>query len=151
MTTVTTVDSALTYNGLTLDRAPARRADPDWIAHQRTRTGTHVIPFWQDNLLIGADPQPDSETVFLGLDGDTAVFATDLPEPAGQPRDLRGLVSSLDPAEAATLAYARGILHWSRNQRFCGACGAQTEPRDGGHVRACQGCGKLLFPASNPP
>lgn len=144
------MDSALTYNGLTLDRAPARRADPDWIAEQRTQTGTRVIPFWQDKLLLGADPRPDADTIFLGLDGTTAVFATDLPEPTGEPHDLRGLVSSLDPAEAATLAYARGILHWSRNQRYCGTCGARTEPRDGGHVRECQGCGKLLFPRIEP-
>lgn len=145
-----TVDSALTYNGLTLDRAPARRADPDWIAHQRTQAGTRVIPFWQGKLLVGADPRPDADAVFLGLDGTTAVFAAELPEPAGEAHDLRGLVSSLEPAEAATLAYARGILHWSRNQRFCGTCGARTEPRDGGHVRACQGCGKLLFPRIEP-
>lgn len=144
------MDSTLTYNGLTLDRAPDRRTDPGWIAEHRNRPGTRVIPFWQDNLLIGGQSHPDAETVFLGLDGDTAVFATDLPEPTGEPHDLRGLVTSLDPAEAATLAYARGILHWSRNQRYCGTCGGSTEARDGGHVRACQSCGKLLFPRIEP-
>ncbi|SMC70489.1 NAD(+) diphosphatase [Kibdelosporangium aridum] len=140
----------LAYNGLTLDRAPSRRADPDWIAAQRAHPTTRVIGFWQDKLLPDAHPQPDADAVFLGLDGDTAVFATDLPSPTGQPHDLRALVSTLDPAEAATLAYARGILHWQRNQRFCGACGGATDPRDGGHHRQCRNCGKLLFPRIEP-
>lgn len=140
----------LAYNGLTLDRAPDRRADPDWITAQRAHPASRVIAFWQDKLLPDARPTPDTDAVFLGLDGDTPVFAADLPHPAGDPQDLRALVAALDPAEAATLAYARGILHWQRNQRHCGACGGRTEARDGGHVRHCRGCGKLLFPRIEP-
>jgi NAD+ diphosphatase len=140
----------LAYNGLTLDRAPARRTDPKWIATQRAHPDARVIPFWHDRILIGAPAPADTETVFLGLDGDTPIFAADLAEPAGEPHDIRGLVTTLDPAEAATLAYARGILHWSRNQRFCGACGGPTDTRDGGHIRACRSCGKLLFPRIEP-
>jgi NAD+ diphosphatase len=139
----------LTYNGLTLDRAPAQRTDPDWVRAQRARPDARVIPFWRDQLLDGS-ASPDTDTVFLGLDGTTPVFAADLDDPAGQPRDLRALVTTLDPAEAATLAYARGILHWTRNQRYCGACGGATEARDGGHIRACRSCGKLLFPKIEP-
>jgi NAD+ diphosphatase len=139
----------LTYNGLTLDRAPDRRTDPGWVTAQRTRPDARVIPFWQDHVLTG-DAPPDTETVFLGLDGATPVFAADLDQPTGEPQDLRSLVTTLDPAEAATLAYARGILHWTRNQRFCGACGGPTTPQDGGHLRVCHDCGKQLFPRIEP-
>jgi NAD+ diphosphatase len=140
----------LAYNGLTLDRAPDRRADPDWITARRAHPTTRVIAFWHDQLLPEAHPGPDTDAVFLGLDGDTAVFAADLTEPVGHPQDLRALVTTLDPAEAATLAYARGILHWQRTQRFCGTCGGLTDPRHGGHHRQCRDCGTLLFPRIEP-
>jgi NAD+ diphosphatase len=42
------------------------------------------------------------------------------------------------------------MLHWTRNQRFCGTCGHPTTPQDGGHVRACTGCRKLHFPRIEP-
>jgi NAD+ diphosphatase len=48
------------------------------------------------------------------------------------------------------LAYARGLLHWQRRQRFCGCCGGQCEPRDGGHLRVCAACATLHFPKIEP-
>lgn len=64
--------------------------------------------------------------------------------------DTRGLFLGLDAQEAAVIAYGRGMLHWARNQRFCGACGATTDARHAGHVRKCSGCGKLHFPRIEP-
>jgi NAD+ diphosphatase len=64
--------------------------------------------------------------------------------------DIRRLFPGLPADQAAILAYAKGILHWHRNQRFCGACGAATESRDGGHLRVCGSCGRLLFPRIEP-
>jgi NAD+ diphosphatase len=100
------------------------------------------------------------DPVLLGLDADGAVFAADLSaleqshavQLAGAEvvSDVRQLVTNLSAAEAGTLAYARGILHWHRNQRFCGACGGPTAPSDGGHLRICGECGKLLFPRIEP-
>jgi NAD+ diphosphatase len=46
--------------------------------------------------------------------------------------DVRRLFATLDSQQAATLAYARGILRWHRHQRFCGACGAPTQSQSGG-------------------
>ncbi|MCT2583364.1 NAD(+) diphosphatase [Actinophytocola gossypii] len=151
----------LPYNEVTLDRAGARRADEAWVASARTRS--RVLAFWRDGCLT-ADGRPVSfdgdPAVFLGLDGDTAVFAadlSDLAEPdalalagADAVRDVRQLFGAVGPAEAAVLAYARGMLHWHRNQRFCGACGDATEPRHGGHQLVCRGCEKPLFPRIEP-
>lgn len=139
----------LAYNGLTLDRAPSLRADADWLTTQLANPQARVIPFHHDKLVLANAPT-DTETVFLGLDGEIPVFATEVDQPAGETRDLRSLVATLDPAEAATLAYARGILHWNRNQRYCGACGGPTTAHDGGHIRVCQQCGKQLFPRIEP-
>ncbi len=80
------------------------------------------------------------------LDRDAAVTLAGGDEIAS----VRAVYAEHTPAEAATLGYARGLLHWARNQRFCGRCGAATESRDGGHVHACRGCGRLLFPRIEP-
>ena len=114
------------------------------------------------------EPGPDSgrTLVFLGLDGaagdDAGVFAadlSDLDEAAAAERvgasaavDTRRLFTALDGQSAAELAYARGLLRWHRDQRFCGVCGAPSEAGHGGHQRTCTrpGCGRLLFPRIEP-
>jgi NAD+ diphosphatase len=165
-----------TYTGGWLDRAGGLRSDPDWVAKALAAPGARVIPLWRDQCLVSADGVPlrlsaaaagdvlaaAGEPVFLGLDGDVGVFAADLSSheqeqavaAAGADRalDVRAVVGVLTPAEAATQAYARGILYWHRQQAFCGSCGSGTESRNGGHVRACRGadCGRLLFPRIEP-
>lgn len=153
-------DVTLPYNGLTLDRA--RRADAEWLAD--ALPAGRVLAFWQDKCLVtGGNPvnltKTDREVVFLGA-ADTGVFATDLSDVDAEAAvheagaeaavDIRVLFGDLDDQEAATLAYARGMLHWSRNQRFCGTCGGRTAAEQAGHIRRCQGCGKLHFPRVEP-
>ncbi|MEV4945523.1 NAD(+) diphosphatase [Streptomyces sp. NPDC053755] len=161
------------YTGLDLDRAGGRRTDAAWITGLAARPGTRVVPLWRDQCLVrGGAPvtlgtvearallDAAPEPVFLGMDGETAILAADL---SGLPReealtlavadavqDVRALVSTIGTAEAGLFAYARGITHWIREQRFCGACGGPTDGRDGGHVRVCRDCGKLLFPRIEP-
>lgn len=155
------LDVTLPYNGLTLDRG--RRADAGWLAE--ARTDGRVLGFWQDRCLVGADRRPVSlggtrrEVVFLGA-GEAGVFAADLSDTdldaavseahADAAVDIRVLFPDLEREEAATLAYARGMLHWTRNQRFCGACGGRTHAEQAGHIRRCQDCGKLHFPRIEP-
>lgn len=123
-----------------------------------------MLAFWQDKCLVKGDRPvslvtTERETVFLGADG-TGVFVADLSDMdladaiqeagADAAVDIRVLFPDLDAQEAATLAYARGMLHWSRNQRFCGTCGGRTDAEQAGHVRRCDGCGKLHFPRIEP-
>ncbi|WP_446217427.1 NAD(+) diphosphatase [Micromonospora sp. IBHARD004] len=171
-----TEDRIMAYGGGWLDRAGALRADPGWIAGRLADPGSVVLPLWRDRCLVGPDRVPvrrgvadaaellaaAGETVFLGLDDGAAVFAVDLSARAEQEArelagadeavDVRALVGGLGPAEAAVQAYARGLLHWHRGQRYCGGCGAATVARDGGHTRSCTGpgCGRLLFPRIEP-
>ncbi|MGH3759610.1 NAD(+) diphosphatase [Actinophytocola sp.] len=154
----------LPYNGLLLDRAGARRADPDWVGRVRAHPATRVLAFWRDRCLTASGRlvtvEDRDEAVFLGRDGDVGVFAADLSDMdeadalaavgADAVTDVRALFATVDAQEAAALAYARGMLHWARNQRFCGACGSPTDPRHAGHQRVCRGCGKLLFPRIEP-
>src|SRR5207244_3072221 len=90
------------------------------------------------------------------------IFAADLSqageslavEAAGGERvlDVRALVGTLAPAEAALLGYARGILYWHRHQRYCGTCGSLTRTGHGGHLRTClnEACARLHFPRVEP-
>ena len=150
----------LPYNGLALDRG--RRSDADWLA--AALDAGQILAYWQDKCLVAGGrpvrlPTTDREVVFLGA-AETAVFAADLSDldadtavaQAGAEAavDIRVLFPQLDRQEAATLAYARGMLHWTRNQRFCGACGGRTAAEQAGHVRRCADCGKLHFPRIAP-
>jgi NADH pyrophosphatase NudC (nudix superfamily) len=167
----------LTYCGGYLDRASGSRTDPGWIEATFADPAARLIPLWQDRCLVAGEPPAPvwlpaagaaellavaEEPVFLGLDGAAGVFTVDLSAlpyeraveltGAGTVMDVRALVGRLTPAEAAIHAYARGILHWQRGQRYCGACGARTTGREGGHVRVCPvaGCGRLFFPRIEP-
>ncbi|GAA2983113.1 NAD(+) diphosphatase [Actinokineospora diospyrosa] len=156
------VGTILPYSGLALDRAGARRGDTAWL--ESLRPAGDTLAFWRDRILVRAGAplhtSATADAVFLGLDGDTGVFARDLSEmdepaaiaavAADGTADTRALFADLGPEDAARLAYARGLLHWRRNQRFCGACGAPARDTNGGHVRECTGCGKLLFPRIEP-
>ncbi len=174
---IATRDTVLSYSGGWLDRAADRRSDPQWIAAALAAPGARLVAVWRDECLVsgeqrapvmlpaaraGAVLDAAGDPVFLGLDDDAAVFAADLSsleqsealELAGADAvvDVRALVSTLAAADAAVLAYARGLLYWNRHQRFCGLCGSVTQSRNGGHLRVCQdaGCGRLLFPRIEP-
>lgn len=71
---------------------------------------------------------------------------------AGKLAELRRMSALMVPADAALLAYARGIVHWHRRHRFCSACGSMTESRDGGHLRVCvaAACRAEHFPRTDP-
>jgi NAD+ diphosphatase len=167
----------LPYSGNRLDRAAGNRGDPRWIATVLAAPTTRVLPLWQEQcLLAGSPPVPlmlgseaaqavvtaADDVVFLGLDGGAGRFAADLSAlqredalrlaGASGAADVRAIVQDLDPATAALIAYGRGLLHWTRQQRYCGACGSRTEPRDGGQARGCvnSACARLLFPRIEP-
>ncbi len=170
-------ETVLPYSGGWLDRASDRRTGPHWVEATLAATGTRVIPIWRDQCLISGEPpapmvlptadagailQAAGGAVFLGLDGEVGVFAADLSsldesqavELAGASGvlDVRAMIGTLGAAEAARLAYARGLLHWHRHHRFCGSCGSGTESRHGGHLRVCldEGCARLHFPRIEP-
>ncbi|MGQ5259121.1 NAD(+) diphosphatase [Micromonospora sp. ZYX-F-536] len=171
-----TAERVLAYGGGWLDRAGALRTDPTRLGELVTDPTSVVLPLWRDRCLVDGDGpvrltadraalvrSAAGETVFLGLDRDgAAVFAVDLSglteqsavEMAAAARavDVRALVGRLDAGVAAVQAYARGLLHWHRQQRYCGTCGAPAVAGGGGHVRTCTGgeCGRLLFPRIEP-
>ena len=172
-----TGETILAYSGGVIDRAANQRSDPGWIDATLARAGTRLIPMWRDQCVVSGEPAVPAiqsaagaeavlnvaaEVVFLGLDDHGGIFAADLSpapesqavETAGGERvlDVRSLVGTLRPAEAALLGYARGILYWHRHQRYCGTCGSPTRVGHGGHLRTCQNetCARLHFPRVEP-
>jgi NAD+ diphosphatase len=167
----------LHYTQGPLDRAEPLRRDAAWQRERLADPESRIFPVWRSRSLIagGETPAavalPPTETllsgagvlVFLGIDGcGRACFAadgSDLAETETQAiadgakfMELRRVGAILDRGEGSVLAYARGLLHWHQRHRFCGACGAATESRDGGHLRACvdPGCGAHHFPRTDP-
>lgn len=164
---------SMPYAGLDLDRASAQREDPDWVAARATDPRALIRPMWRDECLVtgeeplvlpmGAIDGLDIERlVLLGLDGEVPHFALDLSDlaqadaltraGADATLDIRSLFTGLPAKEAATFAFARGLLRWHRHQRYCGHCGSPARPRNGGHFRVCTNaeCGQLLFPRIEP-
>ncbi len=172
------MEMKLHYSGSPLDRATDKRRDESWIADKLHDRATRIVPVWRNRNLVSSGDQPhpitltgahargvlqiSGEVVFLGLQGDAALFAADvssleLPELASISGradfyDLRDVGPLLDRADGALLAYARGITHWHARHRFCGDCGAPTQPHEGGHARDCtdRSCGAKHFPRTDP-
>ena len=172
----------IAYTVFPLDRAPLQRRDAAWLAAARADPATRLLPVWRGKNLIhpgtdlgaarikGASAAAfwalGGEAIFLGTDAGGAWFALDVSEreepelapliaacaPGAGFMELRPASPLLEAGEAAVLAAARGLAHWHRSSRFCGACGAPTASRDGGHARRCEDdrCGRDHFPRTDP-
>lgn len=164
------------YSGVPLDRMAALRKDPAALAAARASTGARVVPVWRTQSLVSASldaprgilcpivgewPEP---LIFLGMSGNGAVFAADisiLDDPFSHPAiagddarfvDLRPVGPLMEGEDAALLAFARALVWWSARNRFCGVCGAEVAPVEGGFVRQCvsPACGAQHFPRTDP-
>jgi len=137
---------------------------------QQDQLFTFNIIASQDNTELFKRLRPDAEQLtFLGLAKNkeqAAYFAidfSDLSETAVisllQPvnkniltlPDFRMALALLAPEQAATLSYAKSIVHWHQHSQYCGCCGARTQCHDGGHMRQCtnDNCSKQSFPRTD--
>ena len=170
------------YGGLRLERESEARKDPEWIQQQWDRPDCRVLLMNRDRNLMHwvRDGKygpiaishtreqvenlldPAYETVFLGLDNETQLFATDVSignvdqfkKINGEYEfiDLREAGWLLNAQEAALLAYARGLLYWHRHSAYCSTCGSPAQSQHGGHLRLCSNeqCARLAFPRTDP-
>jgi NAD+ diphosphatase len=65
-------------------------------------------------------------------------------------RDLRAVMTDLNPLEAEIASTARAIFGWHKSHKFCAACGTQSEVAMGGWRRDCGACGTPHFPRTDP-
>ena len=155
----------IAFSGSHIDRADHIRNDPQALAALKT---------WQARLLRldGLDPAltaenmlewgsladaaPDSELVFLGLDGDRGCFAevrTSYPSgsPHAGPASWHAM-AVLEAGELATYGGARSLVSWHARHRFCAVCGSPTALAKGGWQRTCvsETCKAEHFPRVDP-
>ena len=161
----------LTYTVSPLDRAGLLRTDAAAVQAMLTGGEARIVPLWKQQHLVNADgtagifshaeiaPHLNDavEMVFLGLDNDTPWFtvgfsASDAPPLPGDYRGLNDVVLLMPGDQASILAYARAVLIWHANHRFCGRCGAATMSVESGHCRECTNpaCANRTFPRTDP-
>ncbi len=161
------------FTGLRLDRDARSRRDEAELARLLGRSDTRILPVWRGlHWMAEGAPRPltlsaseagallgaADSLVYLGRAEGAPVFAAGLEDegPAarltqrGNWRELRQVASALPADQAALLAYARALVLWHQESRFCGRCGRPTVSAEGGHVRRCTGCGQALFPRTDP-
>jgi NAD+ diphosphatase len=169
------------FAGNPLNRASEKRTDPKWIESKRRDPSSLILPMWRlEPFLLGredADPpvelgllQParaDSLAdagalcIFLGLDGDRAIFAVDLPDaddPAkaeplaglGRFREARTAAQMVSLQDAAIIGQAKALIDWHQRHGFCPRCGAPTTMMDAGYRRLCDNCKAEHFPRVDP-
>lgn len=155
----------VSFAGSRLDRADHIRANPEaldalknWRARLLELDGLDPVTNSDGTLAwrtLG-DADPDSELVFLGLDGDRGCFAEVSPSLIGSMAPpgpaVWTMMSALEPAELATYGGARSLVGWHARHRFCAQCGAPTRLAKGGWQRNCtnEACKAEHFPRVDP-
>jgi NAD+ diphosphatase len=169
------------FAGNPLNRASEKRTDAKWIESQRRDPSTLVLPMRRlEPFLFGPETSSppielglirseiadsiagdDAISIFLGLDGDRAIFALDVSD-AGEPaktgplaglghfRDARTAASMVSIKDAALIAQAKAMIDWHQRHGFCPRCGAPTKLMDAGYRRLCGTCNAEHFPRVDP-
>ena len=66
--------------------------------------------------------------------------------------DLRAIGPTLSDEDGALLVYAKGLVHWQDQCRFCSRCGAGLNSQNAGHLKICgnEQCNYQTFPRTDP-
>ena len=158
-----------------LDRASHLRADPAWFAAALKDPKSRALLVWNSRSLVTGGDAPraaflpltelpavnreGSGLILLGHFGERSILVCEL-EGAETPstptgthfEDLRMVATLLPADEAGLLSYARAMIFWRRQNRFCGLCGSKTVASRGGHVLVCTNpaCSHDHFPRTDP-
>ncbi len=144
------------FAGSPLNRASEKRTDSNWIESKRRDPSSLVLPMSRlEPFLLGSeksDPpielgllrpgiadslaRDGAVCIFLGLDGDRAVFALDVSDAAdsanvgplaglGYFRDARMAAQMVSLKDAAIIAQAKALIDWHQRHGFCHAAARQ--------------------------
>jgi NAD+ diphosphatase len=162
------------FAGNPLDRAGGQRSDADWLKAKLAAPGARALVLWKGNPLLKPGPElafiPASlaaelaelneRLLFLGLDGEDAVFALDMEgeaDPAlgplqghGEFGEMREAAQALPIPVTGLLSASRSLFEWRRRHRYCSNCGHGSDGIDGGWKRLCPNCKAEHFPRVDP-
>ncbi len=141
-----------------LDRVAVQRTDPHWVQAAWERADAVLLGV--GDAAVATDPDGtlravptsgefDPERHFLlGLVQDVPWFAT-ATDP-GTLTSLRTIMDGLPAGQLQAAFAAAGLGTWHAHARFCGRCGGATRVVHGGQSRRCTGCGRELYPRTDP-
>jgi NAD+ diphosphatase len=149
------------FTGAGIDRADHLRLDEARLAALAAHDAARLLqlaaldPVVDEEGRLAWAPlaalEEQAETIFLGLDGETPLFAPLVPVESGQRAwAVFSIVSRMAPQDAAIWGAARSLLEWHSRHGFCGRCGAPTRSFRGGWGRRCTGCRLEHFPRVDP-
>nr|WP_167030168.1 NAD(+) diphosphatase [Luteibacter sp. SG786] len=149
------------FAGIDIDRMSERRDDRLWVEEMEAQPDSHFLvldaegrafvlaeadsPQWMSPTMR-AERFGDIPSTFLGLAAGRAWFALVVDEvqaelfvslTGARRMSLREAGLVLDAFDAGLFAYAKGIVHWQRQTRFCSQCGAPTLVVASGHRVQC--------------
>lgn len=163
------------FAGPHLDRRGHHRRDIAWLEKELAGKHARFVPVMGSLNLMTPGDDPEAvlldriqaaihlphmdELIYLGRFHGHSCFTfalkqddTDLPWPDSEFRELHRVGGFLPEDQASLLAYARGMVIWHRNHRFCGRCGCPSSSAEAGHLRLCTSpdCGRHTFPRVDP-
>ncbi|HEX4736939.1 MAG TPA: NAD(+) diphosphatase [Allosphingosinicella sp.] len=149
------------FTGAGVDRADHLRLDTDKLAVLARHEAARLLRLEALDPVLDADERlawgslaelpEEAELIFLGLAGETPLFAPLVPvEPGQRAWSVFGILSRMAPEDAALWGAARSLLEWHSRHRFCGRCGSATESFRAGWGRRCTNCGLEHFPRVDP-
>lgn len=169
------------FAGSALNRASEKRTDANWIESKRREPSSLILPMWRlEPFILGSEKSgppfelglvrveiadsiagAEAVCIFLGLDGERAVFALDVSAAGdsanigalaglGYFRDARVAGSMVSIKDSAIIAQAKAMIDWHQRHGFCPKCGAPTKIMDAGYRRLCGQCNAEHFPRVDP-
>jgi NAD+ diphosphatase len=162
------------FAGNPLDRASDRRSDAEWLSSALQAPGARILVFWKGQPLLRPGPelafidgalaaklsQTEEHLLFLGLDGEDAVFALEIEgeaDPAlgplqgfGEFGEMRAAAQALPIPDTGLLSASRSLFEWRRRHRYCSVCGHPSDRAEGGWKRICPNCKAEHFPRTDP-
>jgi NAD+ diphosphatase len=169
------------FSGNDLNRMSEKRTDAQWIEAKLRDPSSRIFPMWKlQPFLLGpenADPpyelgffKPEAIDViagegticiFLGVDGDRALFALEIPDEKdptkdgplarlGFFRDARLAGQMVPIRDSGIIAQAKAMIDWHQRHGFCPKCGTRTKIMDAGYRRLCDKCNSEHFPRVDP-
>ena len=146
------------FTGAGIDRADQLRLDEAKLAALAAAAEARVLRLAgldpvldEEGHLVWEAPQGRQPLLFLGLQGEAALFAPLVPvEPGQRAWSVFALLNRMRAEDAALWGAARSLNEWHSRHRFCGICGSAASPFRGGWGRRCGGCGADHFPRVDP-
>lgn len=163
-------ETAMAFAGAPLDLAENQRSTEQLTAFSKARKAQALImhhgQFLTKNGTLATLPPMklvgkhlyDPGPLFLGLDGNTPLFAFSLAQEdealelvnGAELEPIRTLALTLPPKELALAGRAKSLFDWHRAHKFCAMCGKESQVQNGGVTRKCPSCNTDHFPRVNP-